>query len=82
MKLYSILIVLIALFAIAATSPSSAQPAGPSAAPVTSVDVHALPPLSSQTPFDAQKATTVCPGVRPDLISMLEPSRRPAFTKT
>ena len=57
MKLISILIMLIALFAIAGTSPTSAQPAGPSAAPVTGVDVHALPPLSSQTPFDAQRAT-------------------------
>lgn len=39
------------------TAPVQAQQAGPSAAPVTVVQSHALPPLNSATAFDPLKAT-------------------------
>lgn len=57
MKPFSIPITLVLLLALFAINPSSAQSAGPSAAPVTTVDVHNLPPPKLQQPFDAQKAT-------------------------
>lgn len=57
MKLFSILIAFILLLWSSTTSPSSAQATGPSAAPVTTVDVHSLPPIGSSKPFDPQRAT-------------------------
>jgi STE24 endopeptidase len=57
-KLISILILAMALLASVALSSSRAQSAGPSAAPTATVDVHSLPPIRSDKPFDPQKAVT------------------------
>ena len=57
MKLFSIPIAVGLLLALSIVSPTSAEPTGPSAAPVTAVDVHNLPALGSKTTFDPQKST-------------------------
>ncbi|MBV9541711.1 MAG: M48 family metallopeptidase [Alphaproteobacteria bacterium] len=54
-KFFSVLAI-ITLAVLALSSPAAAE-AGPSSAPTTTVDSHALPPIGAPTAFDAKKAT-------------------------
>jgi STE24 endopeptidase len=57
-KFVSLLLALIGLGLIAFAQPASAQQSGPAAAPVSTVDRHALPPIGTPAPaFDPRKAT-------------------------
>ena len=55
-KLWSCAAVLVAALFLALAAPAAAQ-GGPSAAPTSTVDVHALPPTAAAPAFDAEKAT-------------------------
>ncbi|HEX4296361.1 MAG TPA: M48 family metallopeptidase [Rhizomicrobium sp.] len=55
-KLWSCAAVLVAALLLALAAPAAAQ-GGPSAAPTSTIDVHALPPAAAAPAFDAGKAT-------------------------
>jgi STE24 endopeptidase len=55
-KLWACAAVLVAALLLALAAPAAAQ-GGPSAAPTSTIDVHALPPAATAPAFDAGKAT-------------------------